>query len=149
MCLLNVPGTFHDNTMTDYGIYQATEKVYDKTGGKIVVDSAFNIGTKEYLIKSSQQDTLDEHALLLNRQATPIRQLSKWGMSMIEGSFPRLKYPLLFEEMGDRKVILRLMVHPYNYQTAQVGIDQITNSYMDKTGYFGGRTISNNANEMF
>ena len=44
--LLNAPDTFHDSTMTDYGIYQATEKVYDKTVSKLVVDSAFNIGTR-------------------------------------------------------------------------------------------------------
>ena len=148
VCILNAPGTFHDSTMADYGVYDAMEKVYDETGGKVVVDSAFKIGNKDYLIKSSQQDPLDERQLLLNRQATSIRQLSEWGMRMIEGSFPRLKDPLLFEEMGDRKVILRLMVHLYNYQTAKVGINQIMNTFMDKTGHFGGDTISEDANDM-
>ena len=129
VCLLNAPGTFHDSTMADYGVYDAMETVYDESGGEEVMDSAFNIGSKDYLIKSSQQDPLDERALLLNRQATSIRQLSEWGMRMIQGSFPRLKDPLLFEEHGDRKVILRLMVHLYNFQTAQVGINQIMNSF--------------------
>ena len=73
MCLLNAPGTFHDSVMADYGVYDAMETVYDESGGKVVVDSAFNIGSKDYLIKSSQQDPLDERALLLNRQATSIR----------------------------------------------------------------------------
>ena len=82
--------------MADYGVYEAMEKVFIATGGKVVVDSAFKIGTKEYLIKSLQEDPLDERLLLINRQATSIRQLSEWGMQMIEGSFPRLKDPLLF-----------------------------------------------------
>ena len=77
--------------MADYRVYEAMEKVFIATGGKVVVDSAFKIGTKEYLIKSSQEDPLDERLLLINRQATSIRQLSEWGMRMIQGSFPRLK----------------------------------------------------------
>ena len=65
---------------------------------------------------------------------------------MIGGSFTRLKDLLLLEGMGGRKVSLRLMVHLYNYQTAQVGINQIINSYIDKTGHFGGEAIIENAN---
>ena len=65
-----------------------------------------------------QEDPLDERLLLINRQATSIRQLSEWGMQMIEGSFPMLKDLLLFEERGDRKVILQLIVHLYHFQTA-------------------------------
>ena len=65
---------------------------------------------------------------------------------MIVRSFPRLKAPLLFEEMGYLKVILQLMVHLYNFQIAQVRINQIMNLYMDKTGHFGGEAIIENAN---
>ena len=60
---------------------------------------------------------------------------------MIEGSFPRLKDPLKFEENGDRQVILRLMVYLYTFQTAQVEINQIMNYYMDKTGHFGDAMV--------
>ena len=38
---------------------------------------------------------------------------------------PRLKDPLYYEEEDNRMVILRLMFHKYNFQTAQVGINQI------------------------
>ena len=58
-----------------------------------MVDSAFKIGTKYYLVKSSQQDPIDGHALLLNRADTSIWQLSEWGMWMIRWSFPRLTPP--------------------------------------------------------
>ena len=149
VCLLNAPGTFHDSTMTDYGVYDAMEAVYDATGGKVVVDSAFKVSAKNFLIRSAQQDPQDARGLLLNRQATSIRQLSEWGMRMIQGSFPRLKDPLKFEEKGDRKIILRLMVHLYNFQTAQVGINQIMNSFMEKRGHFGGEAINEDANDFF
>ena len=105
------------------------------------MDSAFKIGTKEYLVEYFQEDPFDERVLLLDRQATSILQLRKWGMRIIEGSFSRLKDTLMFEEMGDRKVILQLMVHLYNFQTAQVGINQIMNSYRDKTRHFGDEAI--------
>ena len=58
-----------------------------------------------------------------------VRQLSEWGMRMIQGQFPRVKDKLRFEEWGERKVILRLMVHLYNFQTDQVGMNQILNTF--------------------
>ena len=87
LCLLNIPSTFHDSTIADYGVYDEMEKVYNANGAKVVVDSAFNIGTKYYVIKSVQKDPLDTDALLLNRAATSIKKLSEQGMHMIEGSF--------------------------------------------------------------
>ena len=77
LCLLNAPGTFHDSTIADYGIYTGMEQVYRLTLGKVVVDSAFKISNADYLIKSSQSDPLDVDKLRLNRQATSIRQLSE------------------------------------------------------------------------
>ena len=68
-------------------------------------------------------------------------------MWMIEGSFPRLKDPHMYKENGDRQGILRLMVHLCNFQTAQVGINQIINSYMDKSGHFGGTSINQDTND--
>ena len=79
--------------MADFGVHEGMIKLYQATGGKIVVDSAFKIGNKDYIIKSSQQDPTDGHTLLLNRAVTSIQQLSEWGMWMIERSFPRLKDP--------------------------------------------------------
>ena len=54
MKLLNASRTFHDSKMIDYGIYKGIQMVYDNTGGKLVVDSAFNIGSRYFLIKLSQ-----------------------------------------------------------------------------------------------
>ena len=148
--LVNCPGTFHDSTMSDYGIYRKMNEIYRRTGGKVVVDSEFKIsrGAGEYLIKSSQQDPLDTRALVINRQATSVRQLSEWGMRMIDGQFPRMKDPLKYEENGERKVILRLLTLIYNFQTSQVGMNQILNLFMEKDeGFFGHDAITEDAND--
>ena len=106
MPLLSAPGTFHHSTMTDYGIYDEIQRVFYKIGGNIVVDSNFKIGTKDYLIKSSQEDPTDHHTLVVHQDATYARQLSKQGMRMIYGLFSRLKDSLYYEEKGDCMVIL-------------------------------------------
>ena len=124
--------------------------IYRRTGGKVVVDSAFKIGhgAGNCLIKSSQTDPLDARALVVNRQATSVCQLSEWGMRMIEGQFPRVKDPLIFEECGERKVILRLLTLLYNFQTSQVRMNQILNTFMENdSGYYGHDGITENANE--
>jgi len=144
ICTINCPGSWHDSTQADYGVYKKLEDVYDRTGGKIVVDSAFQFQVKDYLIKSSQEDpvlndaTEEESALaiVINSQATGLRQLSEWGMRMIEGQFPRLKDNCQLEDYGERKVILHLMVMLYNYQTSKVGLNQIMNVFMSKTPGF-------------
>ena len=57
--VLNAPGTFHDSTMADYHVYDSLEQIYQRTGCKVVVDSAFGSGKRDFLIKSSQGDPLD------------------------------------------------------------------------------------------
>ena len=148
ICVLNAPGTYHDSTMADYGIYEGMEKIYELCGGKVVVDSAFKIADAEYLVKSCQCDPFDIDALRLNRQATSIRQLSEWGMRMVQASFPRLKDAMLYEEKGDRMVILRLMVNLYNFTCEHIGINTIQNSYTEKTNFFGHASIDADANAM-
>ena len=73
MYAINAPGTFHDSTMADYRVYEGMEKIYKDTGVKEVLDSAFKIENKEYIVKSMQQDPIDGHALLLNIITTSIR----------------------------------------------------------------------------
>ena len=114
----------------------------------MVVDSAFKMANADYLVRSTQADPQDLFLLRLNREATSVRQLSEWGMRMIQGQFPRLKDALLYEEKGDRKVILSLMVHLYNFHCSTVGINTIQNSFCDKTSYFGGGMIDDDANDM-
>ena len=94
------------------------EKVYLNAGGKLVVDSAFNINTVGgFIIKSTQRDLDDAISLLVNRYATSVRQLSEWDMRMIHGQFPCIKDSIKYEERGERKVILRLLTHLYNFSS--------------------------------
>ena len=60
MCTLNGPGSWHDSLMAEYGVYEKMEAIYKSDGGKVVVDSAFNLGMKPYLIKSSQLDPFEQ-----------------------------------------------------------------------------------------
>ena len=115
--MLNAPEAFRDSTMADYGIYKRMRKLFSDRGGKVVVNSTFNIGSRYFIIKFSQQDPTDDHALLVNRDAISVRQLSIWGMCVIQGLFPRLQDPLYYEEKGDRMVIISLMVYLHNFQT--------------------------------
>ena len=116
------------------------------------MDSAFHLGTRNFIIKSTQQDPMDIEGLLENRDATSVRQLSEWGMRMIEGQFPRIKDPFMYETKGNRKIILRLLIHLYNFQTAQVGINQILNSFCEETEqtytHFGHPNITQDTNAM-
>ena len=88
------------------------------------------------MVQSSQQDPMNAPGITLNRAATYVRQLSEHGMRMIQGQFPRLKDRMRFKEFGVRKVILKLMMLLYNYQTGQVGINHILNSYMSNIEEF-------------
>ena len=153
ICTLNAPGTFHDSTMADYGIYEKMEQLYIEYNVKVVVDSAFNLSGKPYLIQSSQDDPTNAgpRGVTLNRAATSVRQLSEHGMRMIQGQFPWLKDPIVYEEFGERRVILNLMVLLYNYQTNTTGINHILNSFMSKTQGFHSYNynITETANELF
>ena len=59
-----------------------------------------------------------------------------------------MKDSLKYEENGERKVILRLLTLIYNFQTSQVGMNQILNSFMEKDeGFFGHDAITEDAND--
>ncbi len=149
MCTINAPGSWHDSTQASYGLYDRMKEVFNRTGARVVVDSAFSSGaTDNYLIKSSQMMPIGAtfEQLQLNREATSVRQLSEHGMRMIQGQFPRLKDNMKFEDFGDRKVILNLMVLLYNYQTAKIGINTILNTFMPRTTGFNQSAYAYSAN---
>lgn len=149
ICVINTPGTWHDSTQADHGVYAKMEKVFDDHGAIVVVDSAFNMQNKDYLVKSSQQDPTNAAELLTNRDATSIRQLSEWGMRMLQAQFPRMKDRIAYEEKGERRVILNLMVLLYNFQCSRIGHNQIFTTFMnDEDNYYGnyGNDIGVEAN---
>ena len=127
----NVPGCIHDSTVCDWGnIYQKLEEVYLRNGGKCAVDSAFCKKKNDFLIKSSQSlpDTAEE--IVVNREATSMRQSAEWGMRTFQSSFPRIKDRIIYEEGSERKLILQFLVYLFNFRANKVGINQIRNTYM-------------------
>eukprot|EP00536_Pseudo-nitzschia_multiseries_P005992 jgi/Psemu1/192120/e_gw1.123.37.1 len=153
-CVLNCPGSWHDSTQADYGLYEKKMKLMYKLYmvQVLVADSAFKLSTNDYLLRSSQYDPLrtapveiaegtptEEAAAMkqravckanaVNRDATSsVRQMSEWGMRQIQGGFPQLKDNMLLEETGDRRIILKLVVVLYNFQTTKVGINTTLNT---------------------
>ena len=110
------------------------------TGAKCCVDSAFNNVSRDYLYKSCQ-DLLGSSApthrerildLQKKREATSAQQTAEWGMLVLQASFPRLKDRFVYEERGERRIVLKMMVLLYNMRARMVGINQILNTYMPR-----------------
>ena len=85
---IDSPGDWRDSAQADCGICQKLEQMHVLHGAQVVVDSAFGLQKRDSPIKSGQQDpTLqgvtrakDTRAVVLNCQATSLRQLSGHGM---------------------------------------------------------------------
>lgn len=148
IAFFNVPGSVHDSQVADLGgIYDKLEKVYATTGGKCCVDSAFGNVARDFLLKSGQdilgssaptrQEQNREHQL--RRQTTSARQTAEWGMLSIQASFPRVKDRFIYEERGERRIVMKMFVLLYNMRARMVGINQIRNTYMPH--------LNRNANE--
>jgi hypothetical protein len=148
ICCYNVPGSVHDSMVAEWGgVYEKLGRVHRQTGGRCTVDSAFSKRNYPYLIKSAQNggvgETPEQFAanVRLNAEATSMRQSAEWGMRALQSSFPRLKDRFIYEEYGERKIILKTMLLLYNLRARKVGINQIKNTYMP--------ALEANANEMF
>jgi len=135
----NVPGSVHDSQVAHWGkVYDKFEAVYDETGGKCTVDSVFGKVNNPFLIKSSQDyhvstmPTCEEQRLDLQRkrQATLMRQAAEWGMRAIQSSFPCLKDTFVYEDTGERHILMKMLCLLYNLRARSVGINQIKNVFM-------------------
>ena len=51
-------------------------------------------------------------------------------MRAMQGSFPRLKDNMHYEENVERRVTLHLVCFLHNFKTKRVGMNQIANSFM-------------------
>jgi len=130
---VNIPGAVHDSQIADYGdIYDKLETVYQRDGGQCTVDSAFGNMNREFLIKSSQEliHIRSSRARNIARDATSMRQSAEWGMRAFQSSMPRIKDRMKFEERGERKVTLTVMILLYNLRARMIGINQLRSFYM-------------------
>jgi len=132
-CVLNCPGSMHDSELAYFGgVYQRLREQYEKHGGKCVMDSAFCSRGNAFVIKSAQDVTLGEDAqeYTMLCDATSMRQAAEWGMRALQGSFPRLKARLKYEEHGERKCIIQCIMLVYNFRARYCGINQIRTTFM-------------------
>ena len=111
--------------------------MYDLYGVKCTVDSAFAKREQPFLLKSAQQPPAECDDIQQYRQqmavyeaTTSMRQSAEWGMRAIQSSFPCIKDRFLYEEYGERKIILKMMILLYNLCARKVGINQIRSVYM-------------------
>jgi DDE superfamily endonuclease len=136
-CVVNAPGSMHDSALAELGgVYEKLSDVYDRTGGKCCVDSAFSSANNAFMVKSSENVLRADNPqqVLLSEQATSLLQAAEWGMRAIQGSFPRLKDRIHYENNGERKVFLQLLPLLYNYRTNLVGLNAIQNTYVPLWG---------------
>jgi DDE superfamily endonuclease len=147
MCCFNVPGSIHNSKIAEWGnIYKKLRKVYERTGGICTADSAFSMRCSLFILKTGgflATNNAAEFArwVHLNRQTTSMRQTAEWGMRSMQASFPRLKDRIVYEEHGERKLIMQLCILLHNLCARRVGINQIKSVYME--------SLNVNANEYF
>jgi len=129
----------HDSQAAHWGrVYDKLGAMYNDTGGKCTVDSAVRKVNPPFLIKLSQNYLVSAMAthqeqrldIQRKRQATSMRQAAEWGMRAIQSSFPRLKDTFLYEDMGEHRILMKMVCLLYNLCVPTVGIDQMKNVFM-------------------
>ena len=73
---------------------------------------------------------MSPNEITIAREATSMRQSAEWGMHAFQASFPHVKDRIPFENKGQRKLMVKMMLLLYNLQARRVGINQILNVYM-------------------
>jgi hypothetical protein len=74
-----------------FGIYEKLQAVYDKTGLKVIMDSAFCASEFEFITKLAQNfgaihfNSMKQTAI--NLAATSMRQAAEWGMQALRDCF--------------------------------------------------------------
>jgi len=132
---INCPGSMHDSTMAhNSGVYQKIDDIFDRIGYQVVVDSAFAAKNSDSLIKTIK-DNMDSNGNIIMslsklNQAKAVRILSEWGMRGFQGSFPRLKSKIRYEERGERKILLQSLVLLFNFRSGTIGFNQIRTVFM-------------------
>ena len=137
IAFFNIPGSVHGSQIAEWGnVYVKWERGFEETGGKCTVDSAFGCKQRQFLIQSSQADmvlNLDtdgerQAEVRMKMSATSMRQSAEWGMHSVQSSFPRLKDTFIYEEGGERRIVLKMLVLLNNLRARMVGINQIKNT---------------------
>ena len=140
----------HNSQVAEWGnIYLKLEDIYNKYSGLVTCDSAFKCKDMPYLIKSSQDpfammgDSQEEvlEQVQIRLEATSMYQATEWEMCAFQSSFPHVKDHFLYEEKGERKLVLQMLILLYNFWARMVGINQIRNVYMSNLNHKGTQIL--------
>ena len=106
-------------------------------------------GNRKFLVKLSKGLTGGGcHDVVEGLAATYARQISEWRMRMIQAQFPRLKDSITIADATERRIILRLVVHLYKFQSSIVRINEILNLFIENDGYYNYPNITEDANHL-
>jgi hypothetical protein len=131
-CVINAPGSWHDAHVAR-PIFEQLRTQAPK-GYYLVADSAFLCGAS--LVKDKIKAPLKGGSVVPgdHQELTELlafnRQTAEWGMRTIQGSFSRLRVPLLINDENARKELLETCLRLVCLRACRVGISQIRNVYM-------------------
>ena len=86
--------------------------------------------SQDYLVSAMPTRHEQRVDIQRKRQATSMRQAAEWGMRAIQSSFPRLKDTFVYEDTGERRILMKMVCLLYNLCARTVGINQINNVFM-------------------
>lgn len=133
-CAINAPGAMHDSQIAEWGnIYCKREDVFERCGGRCVVDCAFCKDDYLFSIKSAQDHLVitDNFPDIKEMRQSYFRSASVGGGNEgFERHLPRMKYRFIYEERGEIKLVLLCIVLLSNLRTRLVGINQLRSTYM-------------------
>jgi len=133
--VINACGCLHDSTLAEWGgVYEKLQAVYNRTGLKCIMDSAFAAGNYPFILKSAQNFNItgaqNAAEARLYQDATSMRQAAEWGMRALQASFPRLTSTFPYHEgRGERFYVLKSCVYLYNFRAKYVGMNQLRNTF--------------------
>ncbi|PXF45044.1 hypothetical protein BWQ96_05185 [Gracilariopsis chorda] len=132
-CVPNAPGSMHDSVIADLGkLYNKFGAQYAEHGGLCELDSAFCKRYHPFLLKSAQNETnvTDPDDFIRLSQANSVRQASELGMRAFQGMFPRMEDRFMYEENGERRIMLLCTAYLFNIRTHKVSISQILSTHL-------------------
>jgi DDE superfamily endonuclease len=134
MAVLNAPGSMHDSQLAiQNGIYEKLDAMYAEDRSRIVGDSAFAGNARRSIIKSAATGRDRGSGIkpdTLIGQATSMRQSAEWGMYALQGSFPRLRDKIVWEDRGERRISILVIMLIYNFRAMTVGQNQLQSVFM-------------------
>lgn len=90
---------------------------YIRTGGMCVVDMAFCLARHLFFIESGKYSLVMAETtaqVRFQRDATSAHQSAEWGMRALQSSFLRFKDMIIYEERGERCLLLLSLVYKFN-----------------------------------